>query len=92
MFRDRELCGKLAGADEFINLHLEEAEEITSNGTRKLGQVVVRGSHVIAIHATKLGAPVAEERSERVWSGSSSDRSGYYSSRDRFSSRDRYGR
>lgn len=81
VFRDRELRGKLAGADEFINLHLEDAEEIGVPTPRKLGQVVVRGSQVIAIHATKLGPPIAEPRRETVWSGARSDRGGYYPSR-----------
>lgn len=82
VFRDRELRGKLAGADEFINLHLEDAEELGPKGTRKIaGPVVVRGSQVIAIHATKLGPPVAEPRRETVWSGARSVRGGYLPAR-----------
>lgn len=80
--RDRQLRGKLAGADEFINLVLEDAEELGPKGTRKIaGPVVVRGSQVTAIHATKLGPPVAAPVRETVWSGRGSDRGGYYPSR-----------
>ncbi len=87
-FRDRQLRGMLAGEDEFINLHLEEAEEITTAGTRKLGQVVVRGSQVVAIHATKLGPPVTELSAGPYGAGRRDDRSGYNPRRTDYS-RDR---
>lgn len=75
--RYRQLRGKLAGADEFINLVLEDMEELGPKGNRKIaGPVVVRGSHVIAIHATKLGPPIAASVREPVWSGRASDRGG----------------
>jgi small nuclear ribonucleoprotein len=49
----RVLRGKLEGYDEFINLTLGEAHEETPGKQRRLGQVVVRGSQVIAVHAQK---------------------------------------
>lgn len=59
---DRRLRGKLSGYDEFINLTLEDAVDPAPPQERKLGQVVVRGSQVIAIHLPKSpsggGAPV----------------------------------
>ena len=78
---DRTLKGKLAGADEFINLYLEDVEETLNGATRKLPRAVVRGSQVIAIHATKLGPPIVEPRGETVWSDGRSNRGGYYPSR-----------
>ncbi len=80
--RDRQLRGKLAGADEFINLVLEDVEELGERGTRKLaGPVVVRGSQVLAVHVAMLGPPIAATSRETVWSGSRVDRGGYYPSR-----------
>ena len=78
---DRTLKGKLAGADEFINLYLEDVEETLNGATRKLPRAVVRGSQVIAIHATKLGPPSGQLGSESVWSGGRADRGGYPSFR-----------
>ena len=79
--RDRQLRGKLSGADEFINLVLEDAEELGPRGTRKLaGPVVIRGSQVLAVHAAKLGQPVPEPRRETVRSGARSYRGGYFPS------------
>ncbi len=80
--RDRQLRGKLAGADEFINLVVEDVEELGERGTRRIaGPVVVRGSQVLAVHVAMLGPPVAEPRRETVWSGSRADRGGYFPSR-----------
>ena len=50
----RSLRGRLEGYDEFINLTLEDASEETPQKARKLGRVIVRGSQVIAVHASKL--------------------------------------
>ena len=58
--RDRVLKGRLEGWDEFINLYLEEAEEMHGGALRRIGRAVVRGSQVVGVHATKLGPPVAE--------------------------------
>ncbi len=77
--RDRQLRGKLAVADDFINLVLDDVEELGPRGTlRVAGPVVVRGSQVAAIHAAKLGPPVAAPRVETVWSGARANRGGYY--------------
>ncbi|EQD77421.1 snRNP Sm protein [mine drainage metagenome] len=91
--RDRQVRGKLTGWDEFINLVLEDDEEVLPTGSRKPGkQVVVRGSQVTAIHATKLGPPIAEAAGQTVWSGSRGDRGGPYQARSPYGDRDRYRR
>ncbi len=46
----KELRGKLKNYDQHLNLILEDAEEIRSDGTtRKLGTIVVRGDNVILV-------------------------------------------
>ncbi|RLF16902.1 MAG: RNA-binding protein [Thermoprotei archaeon] len=45
----REIRGKLKSFDQHLNLVLEEAEEIKSNSTRKLGTIIVRGDNVVLI-------------------------------------------
>jgi small nuclear ribonucleoprotein (snRNP)-like protein len=47
----RRLTGKLLGADEHLNLVLDEADEATEERTRHLGRVVLRGSNVVSLHA-----------------------------------------
>jgi len=51
----RTLSGKLLGVDEHMNLVLEDAEERTSEVTRHLGRVVLRGSNVVTLNGP-LGA------------------------------------
>ena len=79
--RDRALKGVLRGADEFINLYLEEVEEVREGKASALPRAVIRGSQVLAIHATKLGPPAAEPHRESVWSGPRADHGGYYPTR-----------
>ncbi len=76
--RDRALIGVLRGEDEFINLYLEEVKEVRDGKALTLPRAVVRGSHVLAVHAAKLGPPVASAPREAVWSGSRADRAGYF--------------
>ena len=45
----RTLEGKLAGYDEHMNLVIEDTEETTESGRRRLGTVVLRGSSVVSI-------------------------------------------
>ncbi len=45
----RILEGKLAGYDDYMNMVLEETEERTSEQTRRLGTVVLRGNNVVRI-------------------------------------------
>lgn len=52
----RELRGKLLGVDEHMNLVLDDAEESTSEVTRHLGRVVLRGSNVVSLNAPLGGA------------------------------------
>lgn len=47
----RTLKGKLVGVDEHMNLVLDDAEEQTSEVTRHLGRVVLRGSNVVTLNA-----------------------------------------
>lgn len=48
----RELAGRLLGLDEHMNLVLDEVEETSAEGSRRLGRVVVRGSNVISLTAS----------------------------------------
>jgi small nuclear ribonucleoprotein len=51
----RELRGRLKSYDQHLNLILEEAEEIRSNGsTKRLGTIIVRGDNVILISPAQL--------------------------------------
>ena len=45
----RVLEGKLAGYDDYMNMVLEDTEERTSEQTRRLGTVVLRGNNVVSI-------------------------------------------
>lgn len=47
----RRMTGRLLGADEHLNLVLEDADETTAEQTRHLGRVVLRGSNVVAVSA-----------------------------------------
>ncbi|MGA7924284.1 MAG: LSM domain-containing protein [Thermoplasmata archaeon] len=47
----RVLTGRLLGCDDHMNLVLDETEETTSEMTRRLGRIVLRGSNVISLHA-----------------------------------------
>ncbi|MET1159683.1 MAG: LSm family protein [Thermoprotei archaeon] len=50
---DIEIRGKLRSYDQHLNIVLDDAEEIRSNGeTRKLGTIVIRGDTVILISPT----------------------------------------
>ncbi|MGI0151398.1 MAG: LSM domain-containing protein [Thermoplasmata archaeon] len=52
----RTLTGRLLGVDEHLNLVLDETEERTPEGSRRLGRVVLRGSNVVILNAPG-GAP-----------------------------------
>jgi small nuclear ribonucleoprotein len=52
----RELAGRLLGLDDHMNLVLDEVEETTSEGSRRLGRVLVRGSNVISL-TSSAGLP-----------------------------------
>ncbi|HJJ65265.1 MAG TPA: ribonucleoprotein [Methanocorpusculum sp.] len=41
--------GLLVAMDEYLNLHLEDAVEITAAGRRNLGCVVIRGNNILSI-------------------------------------------
>jgi small nuclear ribonucleoprotein len=53
----RTLTGKLLGADEHMNLVLEDADETTADQKRHLGRVVLRGSNLVSVNAPKGGGP-----------------------------------
>ena len=48
----RELTGRLLGLDDHMNLVLDDAEETTPEGSRRLGRLLVRGSNVISLSAS----------------------------------------
>jgi small nuclear ribonucleoprotein len=48
----RELAGRLLGLDDHMNLVLDDVEETTTEGSRRLGRVLVRGSNVISLTAS----------------------------------------
>jgi small nuclear ribonucleoprotein len=52
----RQLTGKLLGVDEHMNIVLDEAQETTSEMTRHLGRVVLRGSNVVTLNAPQGAA------------------------------------
>jgi len=52
----RVLTGKLLGADEHMNLVLDDVEERTPEVTRHLGRVVLRGSNVVTLNAPQGAA------------------------------------
>lgn len=45
----RIMEGKLVGYDQYMNLVLEEAEERTVDGPRRLGTLVLRGNNIVAM-------------------------------------------
>jgi len=52
----RQLTGKLLGVDEHMNLVLDDADETTTELTRHLGRVVLRGSNVVSLNAPQGAA------------------------------------
>jgi small nuclear ribonucleoprotein len=46
---NRVLEGKLTGYDDYMNMVLEDTEERTSDQTRRLGTVILRGNNVVSI-------------------------------------------
>jgi small nuclear ribonucleoprotein len=47
----QEISGRLIGADEHLNLVLDDAQVTTPEGTRRLGRIVLRGSSVVSLNA-----------------------------------------
>lgn len=47
----RTISGELLGVDEHLNLVLDHSEETTSERTRRLGRLIVRGSSVTSLFA-----------------------------------------
>jgi small nuclear ribonucleoprotein (snRNP)-like protein len=46
-----EISGRLVGADEHLNLVLDDAQAAHPEGARRLGRIVLRGSSVISLNA-----------------------------------------
>lgn len=52
---DRDVRGKLRSFDVYLNIVLDNAEEIKSDGSaRKLGTIVIRGENVILISPAEM--------------------------------------
>jgi len=45
----RNIEGKLLGFDEYMNLVIDEVEEIKGDSKRRLGKIILRGSNVVSI-------------------------------------------
>ena len=45
----RKFEGSLVAVDEYLNLHLEEAIEVSETTNRNLGTVVIRGNNILRI-------------------------------------------
>lgn len=45
----RTLEGKLAGYDQYMNMVLEETNESTESGERKVGTIILRGNNVVSM-------------------------------------------
>ena len=45
----RSIEGKLTGYDEYMNMVLEEVEEVNSETKRRLGTIILRGNNVVSI-------------------------------------------
>lgn len=41
--------GLLVAMDEYLNLHMQNAVEITAQGKREFGDVVIRGNNILSI-------------------------------------------
>lgn len=53
----RVMEGRLVGYDQYMNLVLEDAQEKTESGERKLGTIVLRGNNLVAIAHPKPATP-----------------------------------
>lgn len=53
----RSFTGRLLGADEHLNVVLDEAEEHREEISRRLGRVVLRGSNVVSLSSTAAAPP-----------------------------------
>ena len=45
----RILEGRLSGYDEYMNMVLEDVEEITEETKKRLGTIILRGNNVVSI-------------------------------------------
>ncbi len=45
----RRLEGEFVGYDQYMNVVLEETEETSDGGTRRLGTVILRGNNVVSM-------------------------------------------
>lgn len=56
MRNDKTLRGKLQDFDSYLNLTLNDAEDITDDTPVKIGHVLVRGDNIVAISLPKKPA------------------------------------
>ena len=45
----RIIEGRLSGYDEYMNMVLEDVEEITEETKKRLGTIILRGNNVVSI-------------------------------------------
>jgi small nuclear ribonucleoprotein (snRNP)-like protein len=50
----REMTGRLMGADEHLNIVLDDVQEKTPEIDRRLGRVVLRGSNIVSLNAPSV--------------------------------------
>ncbi|MCL4350712.1 MAG: LSM domain-containing protein [Candidatus Thermoplasmatota archaeon] len=46
---NRIMEGTLTGFDEYMNMVMDDVEEVGAETTRKLGSVIIRGSNIVRI-------------------------------------------
>ena len=50
-YKKNKILGKIIGFDEFMNLVVDEAEEVSSDEKRvKIGRVLIRGDSIMFVH------------------------------------------
>ncbi len=57
---NRKVIGTLRGYDAFLNVVLEDAQQVTKDNTESMGQVVIRGNSIIQFEGLeRVGATAA---------------------------------
>ena len=56
-----EITGRLIGADDHLNLVLDDAQAAHPEGARRLGKIVLRGSAIVSLNAPSPAAGKADK-------------------------------